>query len=271
MKMYSRKELENLYDDNPNELFKILSNNTGLDENVNIDIFNSYPKDQLIDQIMNLVRYSQFDEQKESYYSIPKEYKKSEYKLLKKENLDAYNEMNNSINKVTGETLQALYEYDNDKYYIGIHRTSLQPEQVFKDGIKTRETDINDHVQLMKDFPFMLREIKNCEGYKFSSGCFIIKVPKPYVNGTKEEAKPIYYAKDNGLTYLRPEYIAAYVPVLNGQIGKIEMNDYSHNIYNENTEFLYDDNIIKEKTYGFINIFVISLIIIFIAILIILM
>lgn len=261
---YSRKDLEELYENNPNELGKIFMS-VGIDSTTIQKLFNSYPKSELIDEVMKILRYSQFDEKIDQYYSIPLKYKEPEYELFRKDREDDYNEMNNSIDKITGETLQALYDYDADKYFIGIHRTAALPEEIFQKGLKMRGTDIDDHVQIMENFCFMLREIKYCEGYKFSQGCFIVKVPKKSVKGNVNEAEPIYYVSDDGKIYLRPEFITAYVPVCDRKIGKVEMNKYPHNIYSDTTEFLYDDSLNKGKTYGFINIFLISISIIVIS------
>ena len=183
-----------------------------------------------------------------NFYTIPKKYKKAEIKMLQKDRNEIYNEMNNSIDKIIGETLQSLYDYKNDEYLIGIHRTNSNMNDFFSKGIVVRSPEFDSHVQVFKNFPFFLREIKYCESYKMSTGCFIVKVLKRDVRNEckNKETKPIYYIDGDGLIRLRPEFIVAYVPVENRKLKEIILNNQNHNIYNENTKFIYDDNVRDE-------------------------
>lgn len=203
-------------------------------------------------------------EEQKNKYEIPKIYKKAEVPFLQNDRNNMYEEMNYKIDKEIGEILQQLYDYESDKYSIGIHRTASPPKDIFKEGIKYDDyPDIHEHVQIFDNFPFMLREISHAEGYKLSNGAFIIKVPKTSIKGSKKDAEPIYYRAKDGQVYLRPEFICAYVPVFERELKGIELNKYPHNIYDENTEFLLDDNLTEIKnTYGFINIFIISILLI---------
>ena len=109
------------------------------------------------------------------------------------------------------------------------------------------------------------------EQYKLSNGSFIVKIPKKCIEGNIENAEPIYYKDKTGKTYLRPEYIAAYVPVSDRKMRDVILNDIPHNnLYNEETEFFYDERLQKNMSYGFINILLISIVIIFITLFIIL-
>lgn len=110
-----------------------------------------------------------------------------------------------------------------------------------------RDKDLIDHVQPMTNFCYMLHEIKYCEEYKLSTGVYIIKIPKAFVKGNVEFAEPILYVKEDGDIYLRPDFIAAYVPVFQGRLGKVEINDYPREYYKENTEFQYNEDIETKK------------------------
>ncbi len=202
-------------------------------------------------------------------FEIPKKFNIPEAPYLKKDRNEIYKDMNYKIDKNIGEILQQLYEYESDKYLIGIHRTASTPKEIFKSGIIYDEyPNIHDHVQIFQNFPFMLREIMYAENYKISNGVFIIKVPKSSIKGEKNvDVEPLYYRGKDGKVYLRPEFICAYIPVYKRELLGVELNKYPHNIYDENTEFLLDTNLTeKRNVYGFINIFIISIILILITI-----
>ena len=184
-----------------------------------------------------------------SLYHIPRKYKKAEASILQDDRDEMYNEMDNSIDRITGLTLQGLYDYQNDDYVIGIHRTASDKEDFLEKGIVMRGNDFTSGVQPFKNFTFFLREIKYCESYKMSNGCFIVKVPKKdiYLKDSNETTEPIYYKDENGLLRLRPEFIAAYVPVVNKKIKNVELNTHNHNIYKPETEFFYEEEIENDK------------------------
>lgn len=95
----------------------------------------------------------------------------------------------------------------NKKWWIlyRYHRSASFFDDIFEKGIEyTNGTDIHDHVQIIKNFPLMLHEIKHCEEYKLSNGSFIVKIPKKCIEGNIENAEPIYYKDKTGKTYLRP-------------------------------------------------------------------
>lgn len=261
-----KKELENLYENNPNELCKIFLK-AGYPSNMLIEFFKR-PKNHIINEALKCMCHENYDKKITSFYTIPKKYKKAEYRLLQKDRNEIYNKMNNSIDKLIGETLQSIYDYESDEYVTGIHKTgAFSFDQGFSKGIPTRGVPdtINDHVSIIKNFPVMLAGIKSCEKYKFSKGVFILKIPKKSINGNINDAEPLYYKDEKGEVYIRPEYIIAYVPVLNEKICDVYMNDYPHDkLYTEETEFYYEGSLETNKSYGFINIILISIIIIFI-------
>ena len=126
-----------------------------------------------------------------------------------------------NIEEETYNNLKQLYEIDKENYYIGIHRTANEVEDILENGIICRNNELSTHVQRMDNFDFMLREIKLCSEYKGSKGCFIVKIPKEYVdNGTM----PIYY-QDGEKIRLNPKYVVGYVPVEKGKILYLELND----------------------------------------------
>lgn len=185
-------------------------------------------------------------------YQIPEHLKIAETPSLQKDRNQIYKIMNNKFNKEFGEKLQELYEKDSDKYYIGIHRTMSGFENVFKNGIVSRGTWIHDHVQIMKNFPFLLHQLSVADSYKGSFGSFIVKIPKKDIDPryeSSEERDPIFY-KSNDITYVRPEYIVGYVPVNDGNLNEFIPNDFPAKQYDSNIEFLYDEsikNIITKK------------------------
>ena len=150
-----------------------------------------------------LKRKKQILEEQRNKYEIPERYKKAEVPFLQKDRNDMYEEMNYKIDKEIGEILQQLYDYESDKYSIGIHRTASIPKDIFKEGIKYDDyPNIHDHVQIFDNFPFMLREISHAEGYKVSNGAFIIKVPKTSIKGKKDSHATIPQKKGSDWSYI---------------------------------------------------------------------
>lgn len=182
-------------------------------------------------------------------YHIPKKYKKAEIPGFQKSRNEMYDEMDNYIDEVTGITLQELYDFKSDEYIIGIHRTASTPEEVLRKGIVMRGNDFTMHVQPFRNYPFLLREIKYCESYKLSNGCFIVKIPKKdvYAKDMNKYTEPIYYIDEEGNLRLRPEFVVAYVPVCDKKIGQIILNDYPRDIYKINTQFQYEEEIERVK------------------------
>lgn len=254
MTKYSKEKLEKLYNKSPNKLAKIFLSKNYSSEEIE-KMFNSKTKEEIITQAMDIINSIEL-------YPIPIKYKKAELPELQEDRDDMFDFVNNKIDKKIGETLEALYNYESDKYMIGIHRTASLKESIFEKGIKFDEAPyIHDHVQMFNNFPFMLREIMLCENYKFSRGCFIVKIPKESIKGTEETAEPIYYKNKDGNIYLRPEFICAYVPVENKKIQNIEFNNLIHDkIYDEAPMFYQDDSAKQNsRSYGFINIIYMSL------------
>ena len=184
-------------------------------------------------------------------YHIPRKYKKPEIPEFKKDRARIYEEMDYEIDMKVGITLEQLYAYNEEEYFTCIHRTIHDKDSIFKKGISYGNDDtpeFGNHVQIFQNFPTMLSEIKNCNNYKGSTGCFIIKVPKKDVNRkfANDSSEPIYYKNKDGYTYLRPEFIAAYVPVFEKELKDVELNKYSHNdIYEEDTTFYFDQNLLN--------------------------
>ena len=230
-------------------------------------------------------------------YNIPIKYIEAEASFLQEDRCRTYSQMTNKIDKQIGETLQQLYDYRELGYAIGIHRTAATPNELFEKGLNYRDDNtFAEHVQRMDNFPVLLSEISICEGYKISNGVFISIVPRASIVKLKDHEKeklkskyievykdkweeeynkiitpqPIYYKNKDGNIYLRPEYINAYVPVSNKELKSVEFNTHSHNIYDESTEFIYEEDILnKNKSYGFTNILLISILLIIITIILI--
>lgn len=230
-------------------------------------------------------------------YNIPIKYIEAEAPMLQEDRCRIYSQMTNKIDKQIGEILQQLYDYRELGYAIGIHRTAATPNELFEKGLNYRDDNtFAEHVQRMDNLPVLLSEISICEGYKISNGCFISVVPRASIVKLKDHEKeklkskyievykdkweeeynkiitpqPIYYKNKDGNIYLRPEYINAYVPVSNKELKSVEFNTHSHNIYDESTEFIYEEDILnKNKSYGFTNILLISILLIIITIILI--
>ena len=191
-------------------------------------------------------------------YHIPRKYKKPEIPEFKKDRARIYEEMDYEIDMKVGIALEQLYTYNEEEYFTCIHRTIHDKDSIFKKGISYEKDDtpeFGNHVQIFQNFPAMLLEIKKCHNYKGSTGCFIIKVPKKDVKEkfADDTSEPIYYKNKDGNIYLRPEFIAAYVPVSNNILEDVELNKYRHDdIYDNDTTFyfdksLLDNNIINQK------------------------
>lgn len=230
-------------------------------------------------------------------YNIPIKYIEAEVPMFQEDRCRIYTQITNKIDKETGKILQQLYDYKELGYAIGIHRTASSTNEIFDKGLNYRDDNTYaEHIQKMDNLPLMLSEISSCESYKLSRGCFISIVPRASIVKLNEEDKeklkikykeiykdnwqekynkiitpqPIYYKNNDGNIYLRPEYINAYVPVRNKELKSVEFNTYSHNIYDESTEFIYEEDILnKNKSYGFTNILLISIFLIIITIILI--
>lgn len=159
----------------------------------------------------------------------------SEEKIYKKQ-------IKGKVSKDAYETLKSIYEYDKDNSYTLIHRTGFEVDPIFESGIRFgSSTDLYDMCQRMDNFNFMLSEISLCNDYKYSSGCFIVKIPKKAIN---EKSEPIFYNKDENI-YLNPKYVVAYAPVRGKMILSVELNDEFNIVqseyYNEEPVILSND------------------------------
>ena len=262
MLKYSKEKLGKLYDKVPNKLAKVFLKKGYTNEEIDT-IFNSKSKDEVIEMVDNILNNNN------NYYMIPEKYKKAEIPELQDGRNDMYDFANGKIDRKIGETLEALYNYESDKYMIGIHRTASSKENIFEKGIEFKDsTYIHDHVQMFENFPFMLREIMLCENYKLSRGCFIVKIPKNAIKGSEMDAEPIYYKNKDGKIHLRPEFVCAYVPVENEKLKEVDFNNLSHDkLYEESPMFYQDESITQNsKSYGFINIMYLSVSVILIVI-----
>lgn len=277
---YTNEEINKLYDTNPNELVKVFEN-VGLKSDQIELLFNGSTKEQVVTMAKDIIRNEKIASFKPTeFYEIPKKYKKEnrKYKAFKKEINEVYDKINGTINKKTGEILEQIYNYDSDNYIIGIHRTGLNnfEDTIFKKGICYNSSNgyggyntldiydpyLYDHVQKFENFVTLLSEIKKCENYKGSKGCIITKIPKTGISECNNPT-PIYYIAKDGNLYLKPEYICAYIPVRNKVIGECIFNKSQNNIYNNDTEFVYDNTCKKidnNKRLGFSNIFLISIV-----------
>lgn len=159
------------------------------------------------------------------------------------------------VSQELGEELDTLIMDDN--YALGIHRTGYThvDEEVIEDvfniglinngdamqGVVYDYIDIEKTVSLYSEITIMLDNLKKSHGYKGSQGCFIVRIPKPYLGKKPGEIKPIYY-KYNGTIRLLPEFIYGYVPVdKDGKLGDIVRNPSYKDIHElDNENLLYD-------------------------------
>lgn len=179
-------------------------------------------------------------------YNIPKEYKKAEISYLQKERNNIYKRQNKKYDIEFGKIMEQIYTFEQEKYYVGIHRTCNDVKKIMNEGIamKNNSTDIHDHVQIIKNFPFMLEQIEHANEYKGSTSVLILKIPKKDIDchyETIEKRDPIYYKK-NDKFFLNPKYIVGFVPNNGGEINEFIFNeiiDKNVNIY----PHYYDDGI----------------------------
>lgn len=173
-------------------------------------------------------------------YIIPKEYKKEKPNIYKRQNKKYDIEF--------GKLMEQIYTFEQEEYYVGIHRTCNDVNKIMKEGIamKSNSTDIYNHVQIVKNFPFLLEQIEHSIEYKSSAFTLILKIPKKDIDPkfeTNLEREPIYYEKENQI-YLNPKYIVGVAPRNSGELNEFIFNELiDKNIKNYPT--YYDENIIN--------------------------
>lgn len=155
--------------------------------------------------------------------------------------------VNKRFDKDFGELMEQLYLIDGEECYIGIHRTSSDPTKIMTEGLQYNSSDpnIHDHVQICKNFPFLLTQLMSANEYKDSTTSLMVKIPKKDIDPNVEtdlEREPIYYVK-NGRTYLKPNYIVGHVPVNNGNLNEFIFNEVQITDYSQVDDFIYDENI----------------------------
>lgn len=228
MKEYTKQQLENLYDNEPQELANMFLK-AGYNAEYVINMLNKSSKEIIVLRAYKIsiaLQKENINDSSQEKYQIPIKYNVPEIPEFKEDRDIIYQEMNNKINKEIGEALEQIYSYDEEDYVTAIHRTSLPYEdiisKIFTQGI-CYDRDTNpyyaDHAQVFNNFPFMLRELKYCEDYKMSQGAVILKIPKKYIGKDETDTPlPLYYKGKDGKTYLRPEFICAYVSVRNQKL-----------------------------------------------------
>jgi hypothetical protein len=148
-------------------------------------------------------------------------------------NFRIIDESNRIIPLELGQFLEGL-TYD-DEYIIGIHKSnSIISNNVFEDPILYQimtQGLINNEAAMQgiithgvlepgrtvfnaNDPIAMTRNLLST--YRDSNGSVILKLPKKYVNGqldilNKENASQIYDYDENGISYIKPEFIIGYV------------------------------------------------------------
>lgn len=185
--------------------------------------------------------------EKKNKYAIPKYLKRAEYKFLQKQRNKDYKTVNKKFSKDFGDVMEQIYLLDSEEYYIGIHRTSSDPNKIMAEGLQYNDCspNIHDHVQICKNFPFLLTQLMSANEYKGSTTSLIVKIPKKDIDPnfeTDNERNPIYYVKD-GHSYLKPNYIVGHVPVNNGNLNEFIINEVQMTDYSKVEGFVYDENI----------------------------
>lgn len=242
-----KKQLEKMFDERRfEELYKLLKMSFDSSTSNSIITFleksmskNTYSmktlKDYLIDAVLKSVRSHNQKEDMNNfipYVQKKKFYKRrlndvltpDEAKFLKhfrKSVLISIKRYNGKLTEETYNTLKRVYDYDKDMFYTGIHRTGANIDNIFENGICFGSVaDFNNHVQIEHNFDQMLCNISSCEGYKYSKGCFIIKVPKKAID---EKTEPVFY-NDGESIFLDPKYVVMYAPVYRQRILTPELN-----------------------------------------------
>lgn len=179
-------------------------------------------------KLENENRFLEMCHKQNDKYKIPKELKEAEYPFLQKDRNKIYKRQNQKYTNEFGKIMEQIYQYMNDEYYIGIHRTCNDADNMMYEGIKMKSNinDITNHVQIIKNFPLLLEELQNADNYKGATTSLIIKIPKKDIDIhiESDDREPIYYEKDGNL-YLNPKFIIGHVPVNDGNLNQFIFND----------------------------------------------
>ena len=202
-------------------------------------------------------------EKMQTMYHIPQKYKDASLALFKtprhkiqnghdliEDYEEIYEKMQYQIPKAIGQELEIFFAPD-DQYFVGIHRTNLPLASVynniFNNGLMGRSTDITSTVQSMPYFPMMLREIIRCNGWKNSTGCILIKIPRNIKFPIHFMGNHPYNSSE--VPFLLPEYIYGYVSVHNQQITSFAKNPLYRDTHNYQPNGLYYDEYLQTELH----------------------
>lgn len=108
--MYSKKEIENLYETDINEICRILLDGGYPAEHL-MTFINTMPKEYVVQEVLKVqLLNNDVNEEIKNAYIIPEKYKKAENDYLQDDRDNIYNTMNKTIDNKTGKTLEMLYE-----------------------------------------------------------------------------------------------------------------------------------------------------------------
>lgn len=160
-----------------------------------------------------------------------------------------------------GRELSLLF---NEDYAVGIHRTGYSRADsnylydVFYNGL-INNGDLmqgvaqNDYISIGKTVSIYsnpiiaVGQIKSACRYKDSDGVIIVRIPKSYIGLKNGEIKPIYYKENNGNTRLLPEYIYGFLPVMNGNVGRLIRNPNYTNTHDYENDGVYYESDVLDK------------------------
>lgn len=129
----------------------------------------------------------------------------------------------------------------DNSFMLGIHKTACissdkkELNDIFNKGLYsnghvlsggiTAMYDIEKTVSFYNSFVELCVNIKQCEGYKNSKGCIILKIPKELKN-----SEQLFYIDSEGLVRILPEYIYGYISV-NNMIADSVIHNHNYQNY----------------------------------------
>lgn len=165
------------------------------------------------------------------------------------------------LDENVGRILNSLFDED---YAFGIHRTGYSKVDsnylydVFYNGLINNGDimqgvldngyiNIEKTVSIYNNFIVACGQIKAACRYKYSDGVIIVRIPKSYIGIKEGEIKPIYYKEENGSTRLLPEYIYGFLPVKDGNVGRLIRNPNYTDFHDYANDGLYYESSVLDK------------------------
>lgn len=155
-----------------------------------------------------------------------------------------YQKLQNKFPETTGKMLELMFENPNETLFVKPMNVPFQQvvTEIFPKGLPMRNSEYISEFSKDVHFPTLLSKIYECNPYRNTFGCLLIRIPK-------QLELPIYYRNlESGNLFLLPGYIYGFIPVDNHHIGDIEKNpNYSATHRYDPTGLYYDSILTKEQ------------------------